>query len=255
MRTPSLVFIFAALFLVGVIGRPAWSDQAEKIRDSGVLRIATNPGIEPMEYRRNGELSGFDIAVGNALAEHMGVRAEWVVYENLDDLVKLIKNGKSKDEYDIVLSAMGIDDERTQHSIAVPYFKSGLTILASASENVIEELDDLFGLEVAAVAGSTEHGIVSRMADVVIVTAANYGECVDYLVMGKAQAAVLDVPVALLAEKRNPDKLRASKSAFEIEWYGIYMNKDEKHLFRETRDAVKMMQRDGTFERLYAIWF
>ncbi len=178
-----------------------------------------------------------------------------MVYQRLDELVTIVRDGIPNDDLDIVISAMGIDDERTQRSIAVPYFKSGLTILTTRSDVTIADLDDLDEKKVAAVKGSTEFGIISRMRNVTIVTAYTYTECVNHLITGKADAAVLDVPVALLAAKRSPTMLRVIATAFEDEWYGIYMSKDEKQLFRDIRLAVQKMRRNGTFERLRAKWF
>ncbi len=255
LRVTPIFIVLAATILTSAIGRPAWADHAERIRDAGVLRIATNPGMEPMEYQQNGNLLGYDIDMGNALAEHMGVRAEWVIYENLDELVTLIEDGTSRDDFDITISAMGINEKRTQRSIAVPYFKSGLTILTTNSAADVATLEDLAGKRVAAVLGSTEHDVVRRMRNVTVVDARNYGECLGLLNTGNAQVAVLDVPVALLAVKRDPVSLRVPESPFEVEWYGIYMPKDEKHLFQEIRSAIQMMRRDGTLEQLRAGWF
>ncbi len=106
MRRNSAIIVLMVVILASAAGRPAWSEHAKNIRATGVVRIATNPGIEPMEYRQNGQLVGYDIDLGNELAKHMGARAEWVVYENLDELVSLLIDGTSSDTFDIVISAM-----------------------------------------------------------------------------------------------------------------------------------------------------
>ena len=227
----------------------------EKVQASGIIRIATNPGIEPMEYMRGGQLVGYDIDVGIALARHLKVEVNWIVFDDLNNLVRHIHGAGSEGKLDIVISAMGIDDKRTQNSVAVPYFKSGLTILTNAATKDIATLNDLKGKTVAAVRGSTEYEIISQAPGVTVVDAQNYDECVSLVLSGRASAAVLDVPVALVAARRHPNKLRVVDNPFEEESYGIFMERSDLALFREVRKAVKEMRRDGTFDRLKVKWF
>ncbi len=227
----------------------------DTVRAAGAIRIGINPGIEPMEYMHDGQLVGYDIDVGVELARHLNVEANWIVFDNFDQLVKHILEGESGGILDVVISAMGIDDERTENSIAVPYFKSGLTILANSAATKIATLESLKGNRVAAVLGSTEYSIVKQMPEVTVVEARHYDGCIALVLSGAASAAVLDVPLALVAAKRHPDKLRVVDHPFEEEWYGIFMERSELALFREVRKAVKAMRRDGTFERLYDKWY
>ena len=137
-----------------------------------------------------------------------------------------------------------------KNSIAVPYFKSGLTILAPKADLEIGGVNDLTGKSVAAVKGSTEHGIMSREPSIRVIDAYNYSGCVSAVLRGDVEAAVLDVPVALLAVKKNPERLRVILPPFEEEWYGIYMQKDNKKLFWKIRSTLRELRNDGTMDRL-----
>ena len=223
--------------------QPATADPGhlELMRASGTIRIATNPGIEPMEFLRGGQLVGYDIDLGAALAKHLNVGVKWIVFDDFEELVGYVIDGRSGGQFEVVISAMGIDDERTRSSIAVPYYKSGLTILTTVSDHAISTLGSLDGKRVAAVVGSSEHGIAGRQPGVTLVEVRNYDQCVGAVLRGDADAAVLDVPMALVAAKRHTGRLRVVDEPFEEEWYGVYMENSEKELFREIRRAVKEM--------------
>ncbi len=54
----------------------------DDIVKSGVIRIGVNPNFPPMSaYGETNELEGFDIEVGNIIAERLGVEAEYVPTE------------------------------------------------------------------------------------------------------------------------------------------------------------------------------
>ncbi len=76
MRMTSVLILLVIIILATATGRPAWSEQVEDIRSERILRIATNQGIEPMEYRQNGNLIGYDIDLGDELAKHLGAQAK-----------------------------------------------------------------------------------------------------------------------------------------------------------------------------------
>ena len=66
-----------ALAAVAVTGVQAKS--LDDILSDGVIRIGINPNFPNMSTRNDaGDWEGFDIDVGNALAEAIGVEVEWV---------------------------------------------------------------------------------------------------------------------------------------------------------------------------------
>ena len=72
-----------------------------------------------MEYRTpDGELTGFDIELGNALCAEIGIQCEWVV-QGWDGIIP----GLMARKYDAIMSSMTInDDRRKQVLFSDPYF-------------------------------------------------------------------------------------------------------------------------------------
>ena len=265
----ALVVVAVAVWLVAFSGKQdennsiapvatssanATGNGLQAIQERGVLKVGINPGIAPMEFLRDGEIVGFDVDLTNEIGKQLGVQVEFVVYDSLEDLVVDLVAGDFHGNYDMAISALGLKERRLVHSLAVPYFQSGLTILTTANNEDITDFESLKGHTVAAVVGSGEYGDVSNKEGVTVVDASNYTEVVDLVATGKADAAVLDVPVALRAVKEN-DNLRVVAEPFEESWYGIYIEGDDIALFEKITEIVKDLKANGTYESIYAKWF
>ncbi len=64
MRTRLISLILGIAVLFGSQPATADGEHFELMRASGTIRIATNPGIEPMEFLRGDQLVGYDIDFG-----------------------------------------------------------------------------------------------------------------------------------------------------------------------------------------------
>ena len=104
------------LLSVSLLGLAVAASAAQAQEDQ--LRIGVDVPYEPMEYRTpDGELTGFDIDLGNALCERIGVECEWVV-QGWDGIIP----GLMARKYDAIMSSMTInDDRREQVLFSDPY--------------------------------------------------------------------------------------------------------------------------------------
>ena len=74
-------------------------------QDTEQLRIGVDVPYEPMEYRTpDGELTGFDIELGNALCAQIKAECEWVV-QAWDGIIP----GLLARKYDAIMSSMTIN--------------------------------------------------------------------------------------------------------------------------------------------------
>ena len=73
-----------------------------------VVKIGIEAAFPPFAFKTaEGEITGFDYDIGNALCEEMKVKCQWVEQE-FDGLIPALKVRK----IDAVLSSMSITDER-----------------------------------------------------------------------------------------------------------------------------------------------
>src|SRR5690606_29652193 len=85
--------------------------------DNQILIVGTNPKYPPYEsIDAQGNVQGFDIDLGRALAHKLGKKIE-IRELSFDALILALKQGK----IDIILSGMSITSSRQKEIIMLPY--------------------------------------------------------------------------------------------------------------------------------------
>ncbi len=111
----------------------------EIIRD-GTVRIGVNPNFPPMSsYSMTNQLEGFDIDIGNVIAEKLGVDAEFVNTEAAQRVPFLISN-----RIDIALGAMTRTPERAKLiAYTVPLHSEAMGVITTGKIDISswQELD------------------------------------------------------------------------------------------------------------------
>ena len=131
---------------------PAPVDLLEAIRTRGTLVVATEGAWSPWTFHdESDQLVGFDVEVAAALAEKLGVKAEFVEGA-WDGLFAGLDSGR----YDIVCNGVELTEERAKtYDFTVPYGYIH-TALAVRSDNTdITSFEDLAGRTTANSIAST----------------------------------------------------------------------------------------------------
>jgi polar amino acid transport system substrate-binding protein len=110
-----LLFTPVAVFAADCV--PAPTD----LTSSGQLRIATHLTTPPQGFLDNDKPAGFAIELGNAIAEQMCLKAEFV-----NIAFAGMFPGLNAKKFDTILAGVGITPERQQSFDFVPYFQGGL---------------------------------------------------------------------------------------------------------------------------------
>lgn len=102
-------FCLMAVAAVALAGA-AEARSLDDIIKAGVIRIGINPNFPPMSSRNGqGQWEGFDIDVGNKLAESLKLKVEWVPTETPQRVPYLVT-----DKIDISLGALTRNSERAK---------------------------------------------------------------------------------------------------------------------------------------------
>ncbi len=131
-----------------------------QLRD-GYLQVAMEVSYPPMEYYDPDTHAprGIDVDIANALARALGVRVEFV-NQSFDGLIGSLTSGRA----DVVISSMGITEERSRQIDQIPYFTAGTGILVpSANVHHIAGIDDLCSLRVAVQANTMQSSRLDRL--------------------------------------------------------------------------------------------
>jgi polar amino acid transport system substrate-binding protein len=154
-----LVTILAVVLGLAAIAPASARDLAD-IKASGTIKIATEGQTPPFNYFKDGKLAGFDVDLGNALAQKLGVKAEWVTLP-FDSLLIGLGEGR----YDFVIAGHGITPEREKAvDFSTPYYCSGAVIVSLPGG--AQKAPELQGKTVGVMVGTTYLAAVSKVENV-----------------------------------------------------------------------------------------
>ena len=228
-----------------------------EIRDKGVIVIGTNPPYAPNEFKdENGEIVGFDIDVMTAVAQLMGLRAEFRE-SDFDRIIPAIEGGTM----DMGASSFTVNDERLKTVDFVTYFEAGIQWASAAGNDV--DPDDACGLSVAV-----QQTTVSDQEDVPARSKActdagkpaiekvqfdSQDEASTAVALGKVDAMSADSPVTAYAIKRSDGKLEAAGGVFDSAPYGYPVQKGSS-LTQALQQAVQHLIDNGQYKQIAENW-
>lgn len=214
------------------------------------LRVVTDATFPPMEFVKDGQRTGFDIDLVDALGAAMGKKIEWIDID-FKGLIPALQAGRA----DIAVSAIYITDERRKVvDFTDAYYAGGLVVLTK-KDSPIKAVKDLDGRRVSVQVGTKSvnylkehHPAVNR------VEVEKNQEMFNLVQIGRTDAAVTGKPAAKLFAQANPD-LTVLDEQITVEEYGIAVSKRTPELTAALNEALKKIKADGTYDRIVNKWF
>ena len=127
-------------------------DLLEQIQTEGEIVIAMEGTWAPWTYHdEDDNLVGYDVEVGQLIAEKLGVEATFVEGE-WDGLLAGLDAGR----YDIMINGVDITEERQEaYDFSIPYAYNRMAVIVSGDNNDIQSMEDLEGKHTANTISST----------------------------------------------------------------------------------------------------
>lgn len=231
----------------------AGSTMAE-LADSGKIKIgvkADQPGIG-FKDPASGEFEGFDIEMGKIIAAELGIEEdgiEWIETVS-DNREPFLQEGR----VDIVIASYSITDDRRQVvGQAGPYYVTGQQLLVREEDKEkITGPDDLEGVKVCSVTGSTSIERVETEYGASPAPFATYSECVEQLQNNQVDAVTTDGAILLGYAAEAPDELEVVGDAFSEERYGIGFKIGDEAMCDFLKETIEKSYEDGTWEDAFA---
>jgi polar amino acid transport system substrate-binding protein len=262
----ALAFVLSACGGAGARDRAIRSALPAEIRRSGVVKVGSDIEFPPLEFYAEGSATprGFDVDLGAALADVLGVRFDFVNFTDLEGLLPALRAGR----FDIVMSGMVDTPERREQGIAfVDYLMAGTSILvAKNNPRGIRSMDDLCGHEVA-VQKDTEQDIhaiplqsgacrAAGRPEVNVSAFESEERVLDQLRRGRVLAGLVDAVVAGYSAKTvgfgiEFDVIGAPVGAGS---YGIGVAEENVGLRDAIVRALTALMADGTYRALLEKW-
>ncbi|MEV0404651.1 ABC transporter substrate-binding protein [Actinoallomurus sp. NPDC050550] len=242
----------------------------DTIKKNGKIVIATDASYAPNEFKQNGQIVGFDVDLGTAIAKKLGVTAEFQDVK-FDNILPALQSKK----YDISLSSFTDNKQREAAFDFVTYYTagSGLMVKAGNPEKLSPDDLSLCGKKIAVEKGTTQEDELTPKSAAKPDAGARLDKCKQggkaapvkislddqnaanlALGNGRADAVLADSPVAAYAAKESGGKFVISGNAYDTAPYGIAIPKNENDLRDGILKAVKDLISDGTYKQLTEKW-
>ncbi|WP_461207084.1 ABC transporter substrate-binding protein [Clostridium sp. DL1XJH146] len=224
----------------------------EKIIEDKEMTFAMTGAYPPFNFiDENGDLTGFDIDIANAIAKEIGVKSKPIT-TTWDGIIA----GLTGKKFDMIIGSMSITEERQkQVNFTTPYYYDGAQFFAIKGSG-LNSIEDLQDGKVGVVTGTTFHDALNEMdnikeilqfeSDVDNIMAAEQGRS-DGLVTGKF--------VGLQAPEKYDVDLEPVGQLLYAEEIGIAIRKDDTKLLEEVNAALAKIVEDGTYEEISNKWF
>ncbi|MBO8162679.1 MAG: transporter substrate-binding domain-containing protein [Brevibacillus sp.] len=239
----SLTLVVSALY--GCAG------QTESGADKPEFVFAMSGMYPPFNYQENGELVGFDVEIGKALAEKMGMTPKPVTNPWQTILAAL-----KADKFDAIIGSMAITEERQKEvDFTKPYYESGAQIFVSQDNQEITSADDLKGKRIGVVVSSTFEQVAKEYTDKVEAYDSDVTALQELLVEGRLDAVITDELVGKYAITKNNLPIKAVGEPLYLDQMGIPVKKGNQALLEKLNKALEEIKADGTYEQISKKYF
>lgn len=245
MIAAALLFAFAATAV----------SMAQSINDlvsKGVIRIGVNSAAPPFSIvNTSGGVEGYDVDVGNAIADYLGVKAEFTPYATAARIPAL-ESGK----VDVVIGTLTPTPERARVVMfTMPYVTFSTNVVAGAGTN-ITSFDDLKGKTVSVARGTPQ--------ETALVAAAPQGTniarfdddsiAIQALASGQADATVVPGTIYGEFKKARPNTDLEIKFLVARQFMSIAVRQDSFELRQWLNTVVSYMRVTGQLDEIAMKW-
>ncbi|WP_312805213.1 amino acid ABC transporter substrate-binding protein [Agrobacterium cavarae] len=235
-----------------LISPSAAGENLDQIKSAGVIKIGTEGTYAPFTFHdASGKLVGFDVEIGQAVAEKLGVKPEFIEGK-WDGLIA----GLDSNRYDAVINQVGITEARKQkYAFSEPYIASKAVLIVSDKNTDIKGFEDLKGKK-SAQSLTSNFGKLATEAGAELVGTDGFDQSIQLVLTGRADATVNDSLSFLDFKKKQPQapvKIVAEKP--DADYSGIIVRKGDDALVAAINKALEEIKADGTYKKISDTYF
>ncbi|AXE33664.1 transporter substrate-binding domain-containing protein [Chromobacterium phragmitis] len=248
------IWICCALSWLAVSGpAAAGADAWSRSRQSGELVIGLEGTFPPYSLWKDGQLQGFEVDFGRALAKQMGLKARFLptVWDHMLDNL-------ASDRLDAVINQVVATPERaTRFDFSIPYTYSGLQLVVRKADLArFRGAADLAGAHVGVSAGTNyEQWLRENAPQAHIHLYPDDPTKYDGLRRGEVSAIVINRLAAFNLSLQSHGELAPAGRMLAREDACVVLRKGNAKLLAAVNRAIGHLQRDGTLQALSRKWF
>jgi polar amino acid transport system substrate-binding protein len=237
---------------VGQGGTSEGTESEFETVEPGKLTFAMSGEYRPFNfYDEDNKLVGFDVDMGNEIAERLGLEPNPVTGP-FNTLLAGLVGGR----YDTIIGSMAATEEREQQAdFTQPYYSAGAQLFV-AKDSTVKSADDLKSATVGVALGTTFEDFANDLDGVEKVT--TYQSDIHALrevENGRLTAAITSAPLGLYQiQEAGLDVMPAGDELYPDE-AAIPVAKGNKELLDAIDKALDDIKKDGTYAEISEKWF
>jgi len=268
MKRPRLLSLaLTSLLLAAVAGCGSSSDDSTggssggseagtslaDVRDAGVITVGTEGTYPPFTFHEggSGELTGYDVDVIKAVADQLGVKAQFEETQ-FDAIFAGLEAGR----FDVIANQVSIDPERkAKYDFSKPYTVSPGVVVVTKDDDSINSFDDLAGKTTAQSLTSNWYQM-AQDAGAKVESVEGWAQAVTLLKQGRVDATVNDELTFLDYQKTEHDTdLKIAAKTTEEAHNAFAFRKGSTSLVKAVDKALAELRQDGTLAKISEKYF
>lgn len=222
------------------------------LQEEGTITIGVKFDVPPFGFKNpeTDEVEGFDVDMGQYIADKLGVEAEFIEAIS-DNRIPFLMDGTA----DLILSTMTITTDRdTEIDFSRPYYIAHGRILVPNDSDIAGIEDLTSGTSVCTALGSTYEATLAEQApDTKVQAVDSYSECYELIQNGSVDAVSTD-DVILTGMVIQDDSLELVGDELTTEPYGAGIANEDAEFRTFLDETIEESFEDGTWDELYEEW-
>jgi polar amino acid transport system substrate-binding protein len=249
MKIMKKLTLVLSVFFILLCANSTWA----ALMDKDILIVGTESTYPPYESRNEqGELIGFDIDLMNIIADKLGKKVDWqdMAFDSL--IPTLIAK-----RIDAVIAGMSITEERAQRvAFTIPYEVS-VSAFITRVDSDIKDPAALNGKSIATQIGTVQETFAHNIEGAEVKTFQKFDDCAREVLLGRADAALMDIPVAreFINQKDFEGKIMIGFEQIITEGgKAICLNLDDKDVAEKISEIINKLEESGELKKLRDKW-
>ncbi|GLR15164.1 cysteine ABC transporter [Chitinimonas prasina] len=241
------------LLAVALAATAGAADLLDTVKQRGTLKIALEGTYPPFNFKNGkGELDGFDVEIGRALAQKLGLKPEFITSE-WSGILAGLQAGK----YDVIVNQVSATDKRREiFDFTQPYTLSSAQLIVRKDEKrQFKSLADLKGKKLGVGQGSNYADLAKGVEGVEVKTYPSAAEYLQDLALGRVDAALNDSLLVPYLVKQAKLPLKGGAGVGSVEGSAIPYLKGNPRFGAALDKALADIKADGTFRKISIKYF
>ena len=253
MKKKLAVLLALALVAVFSVSLAENTDRLSQIKERGYITIATEGDWAPYTYHEESNaLVGYDVEIGQAIAEYLGVEARFNEAP-WDSILAGVEAGR----FDIACNGVSYTPERAEkYNFSTPYLYTPSVLVVKDDNEQIKTVDDLKGKKTANTISSIYAGIAEEYgAEVAGVD--TLADTIQQVIQGRVDATInakVSIEDYLKEHPDSPIKIVQYLDG-DINVFPVQKNESTDTLLAAVNEALQAMRDDGRLAELSMKYF